>query len=166
MFGKRTSDVTTRRPPKKPAATPPAPESAEPQEKPTNTSGVPADNGQQSQSRQSEEYCDVKTTVFNALIDTIDLTQLSKLDNTAARAEIGDIVSEIIQIKNVVMSISEQEEMLEEICNDVLGYGPWSHFWRAMISPTSWSMVRARHISRPTVRLRRQVCGSATICSL
>jgi pilus assembly protein CpaF len=74
--------------------------------------------------RHSEEYYDVKTTVFNALIDTIDLTQLTKLDGAAAREEIRDIVSEIIQIKNVVMSIAEQEELLEDICNDVLGYGP------------------------------------------
>ena len=74
--------------------------------------------------RRSEEYYDVKTTVFNALIDTIDLTQLSKLEGAAAREEIRDIVSEIIQIKNVVMSIAEQEELLEDICNDVLGYGP------------------------------------------
>ncbi len=73
---------------------------------------------------RSEEYYDVKTTVFNALIDTIDLTQLAKLDAEAAREEIRDIVSEIISIKNVVMSIAEQEELLEDICNDVLGYGP------------------------------------------
>ncbi len=72
----------------------------------------------------SEEYYDVKTTVFNALIDTIDLTQLAKLDPDAAREEIRDIVSEIVAIKNVVMSIAEQEELLEDICNDVLGYGP------------------------------------------
>ncbi len=78
----------------------------------------------EAQRKHSEEYYDVKTTVFNALIDTIDLTQLAKLDSVAAREEIRDIVSEIIQIKNVVMSISEQEELLEDICNDVLGYGP------------------------------------------
>jgi len=74
--------------------------------------------------KHSEEYYDIKTTVFNALIDTIDLTQLAKLDAEAAREEIRDIVSEIIQVKNVVMSIAEQEELLEDICNDVLGYGP------------------------------------------
>ncbi len=73
---------------------------------------------------RSEEYYDVKTTVFNALIDTIDLTQLARLDAEAAREEIRDIVSEIVAIKNVVMSIAEQEELLEDICNDVLGYGP------------------------------------------
>ena len=41
-----------------------------------------------------------------------------------AREEIRDIVNEIIAVKNVVMSIAEQEELLEDICNDVLGYGP------------------------------------------
>ena len=84
---------------------------------------APAAPTQQSRPH-SEEYYDVKTTVFNALIDTIDLTQLAKLDAASAREEIRDIVSEIIQIKNVVMSIAEQEELLEDICNDVLGYGP------------------------------------------
>jgi pilus assembly protein CpaF len=73
---------------------------------------------------RSEEYYDVKTTVFNALIDTIDLTQLSKLDPEAAREEIRDILTEIVAIKSVVMSIAEQEELLQDICNDVLGYGP------------------------------------------
>ena len=28
------------------------------------------------------------------------------------------------RIKNIVMSIAEQEELLEDICNDVLGFGP------------------------------------------
>ena len=74
--------------------------------------------------KRSEDYYDIKATVFNALIDTIDLTQLAKLEAEEAREEIRDIVSEIIAIKSVVMSIAEQEELLEDICNDVLGYGP------------------------------------------
>jgi len=73
---------------------------------------------------KSEDYYDVKTQVFSALIDTIDLSQLSKLDNDGAREEIRDIVNDIIAIKSIVMSISEQEELLADICNDVLGYGP------------------------------------------
>lgn len=73
---------------------------------------------------KSEEYYDVKTQVFSALIDTIDLSQLSKLDNEGAREEIRDIVNDIIAIKSIVMSISEQEELLADICNDVLGFGP------------------------------------------
>ena len=78
----------------------------------------------ESQRHHSEEYYDVKTTVFNALIDTIDLSQLAQLDQESAREEIRDIVIEIVSIKNVVMSVAEQETLLEDICNDVLGYGP------------------------------------------
>ena len=74
--------------------------------------------------RKSENYYDIKSTIFNALIDAIDLTQLGQLDRDAARDEIRDIVNEIITLKDVVMSIAEQEELLEDICNDVLGYGP------------------------------------------
>ncbi len=73
---------------------------------------------------KSEDYYTVKKQVFSALIDTIDLSQLSKLDNEGAREEIRDIVNDIISIKSIVMSISEQEELLADICNDVLGYGP------------------------------------------
>ncbi len=75
-------------------------------------------------SRRSENYYDIKSTIFNALIDAIDLTQLAQLDRDAARDEIRDIVNEIIALKDVVMSIAEQEELLEDICNDVLGFGP------------------------------------------
>ena len=73
---------------------------------------------------RSDEYYRTKTEVFNALIDTIDLSQLAQLDQESAREEIRDIVIEIVSIKNVVMSVAEQETLLEDICNDVLGYGP------------------------------------------
>jgi pilus assembly protein CpaF len=74
--------------------------------------------------KKTDEYYDVKTQIFGALIDTIDLSQLAKMDSEQAREEIRDLVNDIITVKNVVLSISEQEELLEDICNDVLGYGP------------------------------------------
>jgi pilus assembly protein CpaF len=132
MFGKRSTSAAP--PPARPVA-PPAPtptprDSAPPPaaaERKLETGplqpSIKAERKPVERAR-SEEYYDVKTTVFNALIDTIDLTQLSKLEPEAAREEIRDIVSEIVAIKNVVMSIAEQEELLQDICNDVLGYGP------------------------------------------
>ncbi len=138
MFGRRTGDPgAPRRQTPEPAQAPktPAPQPAEdpvatttkpeaaPAPEPKREVALPPDAAPEKSGR-SEDYYDVKTTVFNALIDTIDLTQLAKLEPAAAREEIRDIVSEIIQIKNVVMSIAEQEELLEDICNDVLGYGP------------------------------------------
>jgi pilus assembly protein CpaF len=73
---------------------------------------------------RSDEYYVTKSMIFGALIEGIDLSQLARLDADSAREEIRDIVNEIIAIKNIVMSIAEQEDLLSDICNDVLGYGP------------------------------------------
>jgi len=100
-------------------APPPAPKPA-----PARPSAPPVAPKPKVSDQRSENYYQIKTTIFNALIDTIDLTQLAQLDAESAREEIRDIVNEILSIKSVVMSISEQEALLQDICNDVLGYGP------------------------------------------
>jgi pilus assembly protein CpaF len=74
--------------------------------------------------RRSETYFQTKSLIFGALIEAIDLSALSKLDADSAREEIRDIVHEIVTIKNLVLSIAEQEDLLDDICNDVLGFGP------------------------------------------
>jgi pilus assembly protein CpaF len=124
MFGKRPGAGEAAPPRPKPAAPPPAaakaaapPPAAASAKAPPAPPPIAVDN-------RSEQYYEIKTTIFNALIDTIDLAQLAQLDAESAREEIRDIVNEIIAIKNVVMSIAEQEQLLGDICNDVLGYGP------------------------------------------
>src|SRR5215469_10641853 len=128
MFGKRSAGSEPPRPAARPAAAPaaeapaaaaPAPAPPAPPKPVTPQAAVVrvADT-------RSDEYYQIKTTIFSALIDTIDLAQLAQLDPESAREEIRDIVNEIISIKAVVMSIAEQEHLLQDICNDVLGYGP------------------------------------------
>src|SRR4051794_10003848 len=116
MFGKRStaSDLLMDRPAKvvEIAAAEKASAAARPQAM-TPVSPAPG------RPRKTDEYYDLKTQIFGALIDTIDLSQLSKMDMDQAREEIRDIVNDIITVKNVVMSIAEQEELLEDICNDV-----------------------------------------------
>jgi len=102
----------------RPAAAKPSPKTAAP------LTVKPAAQVETVGAERSAEYYEIKTTIFNALIDTIDLSQLARLDNDTAAEEIRDIVTEIISIKNVAMSIAEQEQLLQDICNDVLGYGP------------------------------------------
>ncbi|ABS61859.1 type II secretion system protein E [Parvibaculum lavamentivorans DS-1] len=130
MFGRRTEGQAAA--PRKPATAPASP--APRQEgavaapaaavKPLPPKQAPKPAAPARSDHRSENYYQIKTTIFNALIDTIDLTQLAQLDSESAREEIRDIVNEILSIKNVVMSISEQEALLQDICNDVLGYGP------------------------------------------
>ncbi|RUW91016.1 CpaF family protein [Mesorhizobium sp. M7A.F.Ca.US.010.02.1.1] len=145
MFGKRGSDDGNRFTPefRQPAPAPVAPPAAgsmdtavltrpaaapsaavAPQARRAVEAPPLAPEPKRAQREKSETYYDTKSQVFSALIDTIDLSQLSKLDPESAREEIRDIVNDIIAIKNFAMTIAEQEELLEDICNDVLGYGP------------------------------------------
>lgn len=73
---------------------------------------------------QTDYYHATKMAIFNALLNTIDLTALAQLDHKAASEEIRDIVAELVAIKNVSMSVAEQETLVQDIINDVLGYGP------------------------------------------
>ncbi len=97
-----------------------------PAERPVPTAAKAPQNAAEAaaENKRSDDYYATKSAIFGALIEAIDLAQLSKLDAESAREEIRDIVNEIISIKNVVMSIAEQEDLLDDICNDVLGYGP------------------------------------------
>ena len=135
MFGKKSAAAAAKpapapaQPKPKPAAPAPKAEAAPPKPAPAPeppaappAAEKPAPPAPSSQ--QSEVYFQTKTTIFNALIDTIDLSQLAQLDPESAAEEIRDIVNEIISIKGLQMSISEQEALLQDICNDVLGYGP------------------------------------------
>ena len=133
MFGKRGGNVNTPtstpvavapEAPMPPAGAPPVSPPKEEAPKPAPMPAVAAPKAEGGVQIKSEEYYDTKTSVFSALIDTIDLGQLAALEPEAAREEIRDIVNDIISIKNLAMSIAEQEEILEDICNDVLGYGP------------------------------------------
>ena len=73
---------------------------------------------------KSEDYHNLKRQVFGALIDIIDVSQLALMDIHQARAELRDVVNEVVAAKKVVISTAEQEELLKDICNNVLGYGP------------------------------------------
>ena len=153
MFGKRSATSEVRAPAPHSSAAPAAPAAptAEPQKQtasasmetgrtpfpsdglgaplvgaPTPPRGATPANAAPSSidTQRSESYYETKRTIFGALIEAIDLAQLARLDVDSAREEIRDIVNEIIAIKSIVLSIAEQEDLLDDICNDVLGFGP------------------------------------------
>ncbi|MGF1462550.1 MAG: CpaF family protein [Maricaulaceae bacterium] len=136
MFGKRAGGAAAA--PAHSTAAPPPPQKPEPSQKTirpgatqrgqnpvkavvksANRNKAPIEIGP-----RSDEYYEVKGQIFSALIDAIDLAQLTQLDHESARSEIRDIVTEIISIKGLAMSVNEQESLVNDICNDVLGLGP------------------------------------------
>src|SRR5262245_45079827 len=119
MFGKRIVPGTRG---SNPAANPPAAARTQ--------ASVPANqHGHAARSitfepQRSDGYYATKRLIFGALVEAIDLSQLSQLDGASARDEIRGIVHEIIAIQSIAMSTAEQQDLIDDICNDVLGYGP------------------------------------------
>jgi len=116
MFGKR-SDTVALTVDKSASAPAPAPEAAKP-------TPAPAPVMSRNSDEPSEEYYETKATIFNALFETIDVSALAGMQPDKARTEIRNIVDEIIAIRNVRLSVAEQTQLITEICDDILGYGP------------------------------------------
>jgi len=118
MFGKR-SEATATKPSSAPAA--PSKEATKPAaEAPSHATEAPRRRNDE----PSEEYYETKATIFNALFETIDVSALAGMQADKAREEIRTIVDEIIAIRNVRLSVAEQNQLITEICDDILGYGP------------------------------------------
>ncbi len=117
MFGKRSE--------LEPVKTKSAP-SPKKEEKPSPSSApAPAMEARVQRSNEpGEEYYETKATIFNALFETIDVSALAGMNAEKAREEIRTIVDEIIAIRNVRLSVNEQTQLITEICDDILGYGP------------------------------------------
>jgi pilus assembly protein CpaF len=122
MFGKRSTPIgTTEKPASAPAAnavvaaTPAVPAVAAPP-----PAAAAAAKGAEMDQRLNE----IKVSVFNDLMATVDLGEFAKLDHKAVREAIGEIVAEIINMRNLMLSAAEQQALITEICNDILGLGP------------------------------------------
>ena len=92
---------------KKPPAPPPAPEPPEGQ-----VSGA------------SERLAEIKVLVFNDLLEAVDLGEISKLEPDQVREEITDMTAEIISMRGLVLTVQDQQQVVKDICNDILGLGP------------------------------------------
>jgi pilus assembly protein CpaF len=119
VFGKRSDNAALKAPVE--AASAPKPK---PKPKPEPAAAAPAPQRAPRGNEPSEEYYETKATIFNALFETIDVSALAGMQPDKAREEIRTIVDEIIAIRNVRLSVAEQSQLITEICDDILGYGP------------------------------------------
>jgi len=89
-----------------------------PQPEPAGKSAAPLS------AEAKEKLDEIKINVFNDLMEAVDLGELSSLTAEQVREEINDMVSEIISMRGLVLSIQEQQTVIQDICNDILGLGP------------------------------------------
>lgn len=84
----------------------------------------PGDRGEKAATGRAAPYYTLKKELLAALIEAIDVAQLTAMNTEDARAEIRIIASEIMATRKIAVSATEQGELIEDLCNDVLGYGP------------------------------------------
>lgn len=71
-----------------------------------------------------KDYLKRKSVIYSALMNTIDVSQLSRLEPADARVELDKVIEEIIKLKNIVLSKEQQQELVKDLCDDILGFGP------------------------------------------
>jgi pilus assembly protein CpaF len=108
-----------------PAAAQPAPPEPKPEPRPApKPHAAPKVEPKRMTEEEERRFADIKITIFNALIESVDLTELTKMPSASVREEIGDIIGEIVSMKSIVLSSLEQQRLVTDICNDILGLGP------------------------------------------
>ena len=144
MFGRRNAQSTpVRETPAAPQPAPelvddapleatpiPEPEPAPPAPEPTpepvaeEPKAVTEGLDPEEQKQLTQRLTEAKVAVFSDLLDAVDLGELSKLEPDQIREEISDMVGEIIIMRNFVLGLDEQQQIINEICDDILGLGP------------------------------------------
>src|SRR5690348_15611207 len=100
MFGKRNNPVTGATPGARPPAVQEIPAAPARPAGGTSVPGSSASRGGELDSRLAE----IKLNVFNDLMATVDLGEFAKLDHKSVRDAISEIVSEIINMRNLTLS--------------------------------------------------------------
>ena len=90
------------------------------------TSALPEENGAASMMAEKVQatYQREKDRLFNLLVSTIDMQNLLQLDREKAKKEIVEISSEIIDLKSIKFTGAQKLQVLAELCDEMLGYGP------------------------------------------
>lgn len=71
-----------------------------------------------------EQYHDTKRQIFAILINAIDASKILSMPPDEGRRQISQVLSEIIQTQQLRVSKTEELVLLDDICNDMLGFGP------------------------------------------
>ena len=140
MFGKKNTSaaVEPKAPPVHPPPEAPKPDSVvesapEPElkdvedgaEASSDASQEPAAEEEIAVTAESDERLQkIKAAIFKDLLESVNLTEMAKMESDRVREEIEDVTVEIIAMRNLILSKAEQAIITQEICDDALGLGP------------------------------------------
>ncbi|WP_323784652.1 CpaF family protein [Thalassovita sp.] len=138
MFGKRTGSiretpqvaklatVVTEAPKEEPVDKTPAPVRKAARKPTPQVSPKPVSKGLKLKFASEGEtaYFALKRSIMDTLMSMLDISQLAKMEADAERTEIANYITDILAVKKEVISEDEQQLLISDITNDILGYGP------------------------------------------
>jgi pilus assembly protein CpaF len=74
--------------------------------------------------RSADRYFELKSEIHRKLIGVLNLDRVSSIPKDRVRAEIGRVVERLLEDERVPMTAAEQNKMVEEVLDEVLGLGP------------------------------------------
>ena len=80
--------------------------------------------GVQSPTRAADRYFELKSEIHRKLIGVLNLERVASLPKERLRAEIGRVVEQLVEDERVPMTTAEQNKIIEEVLDEVLGLGP------------------------------------------
>jgi pilus assembly protein CpaF len=72
----------------------------------------------------SDKFTEIKMMIHQQLLDTMNLSVLDKMSEEQIRSEVGDLVRELLVENNVPLTLQEQQSVIADILDEVLGLGP------------------------------------------
>jgi pilus assembly protein CpaF len=72
----------------------------------------------------AKAYHELKSTIHRELLSQIDLEKLTSLEDVRARAQVQEVIQNIIQEQETPLSAREREKLASEVLHEVFGLGP------------------------------------------
>lgn len=122
MFGK--SKIPTLKMPKAPEpAAPPASHGPAVPTTPAPVASAPKALAVKGNDRDDEFY-DLKTKIHKQLVETLDLTALSKRTGDDVREEVRQVIVGLCDQQNALLNYNERQRLVSEILDETFGLGP------------------------------------------
>ncbi|MCS7316222.1 MAG: CpaF family protein [Bryobacterales bacterium] len=74
--------------------------------------------------RTTDRYFELKSEIHRKLLGVLNYERLSSIPKDRVRAEIGRVVERLLEEERVPMTTAEQNRIVEEVLDEVLGLGP------------------------------------------
>jgi len=74
--------------------------------------------------RTADRYFELKSEIHRKLIGVINLDRVASIPKERVRSEIGRVVEKLLEEERVPMTTAEQNKIVEEVLDEVLGLGP------------------------------------------